>query len=498
MTNSTKPILIAILTMIFAITPITNGVYSQAQSPIQSCPNGLSQYTNSDLGSFSFCYDSSTTVTSNIGNASEEDKDRLYNITKTKNIKTVGNIEVTKNGRKLVFELRTGSVNYLPQKYCTSRLISDKNNPDYNGNLITPRRGVIDILPVMNTIPLNEHGIPYNGRTGSENNILNPIDTTRNIPGKLPDIYDVSYNAYIDFINERQDYNLSKAEENKATRPIKNADGTNNGTTTELDTNKIQQSPSTQFPFVIVPQGFNLPYTADKDKKIIDNMSIKSNAYEITKQSIATFNTSTTVKQNKEIEDKLTSDFLSGKGNCYDNTHRLYGLRLDSEFTLNNKNSDSLTNSPESNDNYSEYITPDNKTQSKINKDKQSNPNSTQPPIQTTDIRNLLGSGIKSIKIYSNSNELSPLTDTLESICWNIISCQRRDQIMARTTNSSSTINSLLTEGVISSNATTSNALPKQSQFQIKRLGKNYKYKITALKKVVILQSYYSKSKLKV
>jgi hypothetical protein len=69
---------------------------------------------------------------------------------------------------------------------------------------------------------------------------------------------------------------------------------------------------------------------------------------------------------------------------------------------------------------------------------------------------------------------------------------------MARTTNSSSTINSLLTEGVISSNATTSNALPKQSQFQIKRLGKNYKYKITALKKVVILQSYYSKSKLKV
>jgi hypothetical protein len=98
-----KPlILYIILCVLLTSLPLTFTSLAQGSSTTTSCPNGLSQYTNKDLGSFSFCYDSATTVTSNIGPANGNDKDNHYELTISKSINKVGSIELTKNDRKLV------------------------------------------------------------------------------------------------------------------------------------------------------------------------------------------------------------------------------------------------------------------------------------------------------------------------------------------------------------------------------------------------------------
>ncbi|MGL4757895.1 MAG: hypothetical protein ACRCXZ_01040, partial [Patescibacteria group bacterium] len=178
---------------------------------------------------------------------------------------------------------------------------------------------------------------------------------------------------------------------------------------------------NTKYPFLIIPQGFKLPYTSEKDKKINKTRKLDRNTNDITKYNQKPIEAKAQQEESNKINEELQKEFNAGKGTCFDNNHKLFGIRIDNETIINDKHSSGYNISPETDDIYNQAINPENK---KIE-------------TGTTNNTSFLNSGIPTIKIYSNSNELSNLSDTLESICWNRISCERRDVIMSRSANNS-------------------------------------------------------------
>ncbi len=381
--------------LIFLLTslPVSNSPFninSQAQnqgSNNTACLNGLNKFTHPDLRLFSFCYDSSTTVKSNIRSASQEEKEFHYQTTKSNYLSKIGNISVTKGNSTLIFNYIEGNINHSPELYCTANGVNISSTE--LGSITTPRRAIVDIQPTLNQQLKNEYSEPFNNNKGLDNNILYPKDPTAKKIGELPTLYDINVNSYIDTIN---------------------------------GFNSKMGYKESSFPFVIVPQGFQLPFTTEKDKRIIENKKYNSFAYDISNYSQRSFEPGQAKPENQQWDKSITDRFLNGEGTCYDNSQRLFGLRLDSELIINNQHSSSADSSPDKDNNYQEVVYPNtDKSEYTINSGRIS-----LPP-------NLLNTNIPSIKIYSNTNQLSTLTDTLESICWNKLSCQRRDQIMSRT-----------------------------------------------------------------
>jgi hypothetical protein len=347
--------------------------FQQPQSP--TCINGKKNYNNPLIPNYSFCYDSSIEVSDNIRKANNEEIDNYYQITKSKSLNLIGQIQLKKGNDTVIMDIKEGKTAYSPQNYCTTENLNESNDP--YGVFQTPRGSFVHVSPTLNYDYQTEYSEKYNGLKDNESNILNAKVPYKTEPTKVPTPYDINLNAYIDNIN----FDSKKI----------NAENT-------------VDAKESKYPFTLTIQGHQLQYQSNKDKEIIRNKGYNPNSYNITKQTLITKSDTT--------PDQMSEDFLKGKGRCFDNTHRLYGIRLNTDLIINNQHSSGYNISPEANKDYKEVIQKDN------NKSKTEYQFSSQQ--------------IPSIKIYSSTNILSSFADTLESICWNELSCERRDKILKR------------------------------------------------------------------
>ncbi|MGL4758209.1 MAG: hypothetical protein ACRCXZ_02655, partial [Patescibacteria group bacterium] len=155
------------------LSPVSHAQNSNYQ-PTSKCQNGHNKFQISELKDFNFCYDSATTVVNNIRNASNEDKDKHYQITGNKNIGKAGEVIVSKGNQQIVFQYLEGSINHSPQTYCTANKISQSEGS--LGSIVTTRSAILDIQPTNNLNPLNEYSEDYNNLRDKENNILYSTD----------------------------------------------------------------------------------------------------------------------------------------------------------------------------------------------------------------------------------------------------------------------------------------------------------------------------------
>ncbi|MGL4758502.1 MAG: hypothetical protein ACRCXZ_04150, partial [Patescibacteria group bacterium] len=390
-------------------SPVVNAQAPTYQSN-QKCQNGLNKFQVGELKDFNFCYDSATTVVNNIRNANDEDRNNHYQLTKNKNISKTGEVIVTKGNQQLIFKYLEGSTSYLPQVYCTANNISQSIGS--LGSIVTARSAVIDIQPTNNLSPMNEYSEDYNNKRDKENNILYPTDPTQKLAGVTPNIYNPSNNIFLDSSINGSNTSSKEYRSSNTSNQNSNQTGNQNNTTDIGDRYK-----DTKYPFLLIPQGFKLPYTSDKDQKINKTRKLDRNTNDITKYGQKLIETKAQQEESAKINEELQIKFKKGEGTCFDNNHKLFGIRLDNETIINDKHSSGYNINEEADDQYHPAINPEIK---KINSGTAANSTS------------ILQIGIPSIKIYSNSNELSTLSDTLESICWNRISCERRDRIILR------------------------------------------------------------------
>jgi pimeloyl-ACP methyl ester carboxylesterase len=381
--------------------------FQQPQSP--TCINGKKNYNNPLIPNYSFCYDSSIEVSDNIRKANNEEIDNYYQITKSKSLNLIGQIQLKKGNDTVIMDIKEGKTAYSPQNYCTTENLNESNDP--YGVFQTPRGSFVHVSPTLNYDYQTEYSEKYNGLKDNESNILNAKVPYKTEPTKVPTPYDINLNAYIDNIN----FDSKKI----------NAENT-------------VDAKESKYPFTLTIQGHQLQYQSNKDKEIIRNKGYNPNSYNITKQTLITKSDTT--------PDQMSEDFLKGKGRCFDNTHRLYGIRLNTDLIINNQHSSGYNISPEANKDYKEVIQKDN------NKSKTEYQFSSQQ--------------IPSIKIYSSTNILSSFADTLESICWNELSCERRDKILSRTP----ILTSMLPKTPLSKDVDRLKELKKDDKFALEEL----------------------------
>jgi hypothetical protein len=160
-----------------------------------------------------------------------------------------------------------------------------------------------------------------------------------------------------------------------------------------------------QYPFTLSLGGHQLQANTSKDQKIISNLNLNLSTLDIASQGLSTANQSLTLPENAQ----MLNDLKKGNGRCFDNNHRLYGIPIGTQTILNPQHSSGYGINPEIDDGYSETII---------------GLNSSQPLLNT---KNNL-----SLKVYANTNILQPFISTLESICWNDLSCYTRDNLISR------------------------------------------------------------------